>query len=421
MNGLRAKVEERVPLFTAWLGSYGETSYDHQSFFAGRFGGKAKELYYRSKLIGTVAVAPMIFGEAFLPSARPLFWKKQRFPIADAHYAMGFALLARMTDKHEYYDRAVHFLEVLESTRSPGYERHGWGYPFDWVTRTGTMRAGLPLITTLPYAYEAFEYVYRLDGSERWLAVMESIAEHALHDYPDRELGANVAAAAYSPEDEPAGVVNASAYRAFLLCAAALQFDRREYREAAERNLNFVLQAQKADGSWIYAEDGVRDFVDHFHTCFVMKALAKIERLTGHDGCTRALERGVPYYVENLFDADGFPRPFAKAPRLVIYRNELYDYAECINLGTLLLGRFPALDERVQATLRDLLERWSKSDGSFRSRRLMLGWDDVPMHRWAQAQIFRSLCFYLTETEVAKGIVAKAQPTGKPQRMAAEA
>jgi hypothetical protein len=22
----------------------------------------------------------------------------------------------------------------------------------------------------------------------------------------------------------------------------------------------------------------------------------------------------------------------------------------------------------------------------------MLGWDDVPMHRWAQAQLFRSLC-----------------------------
>ena len=31
-----------------------------------------------------------------MPSARRLFWKPQRFPIADAHYAMGFAFLSRV-------------------------------------------------------------------------------------------------------------------------------------------------------------------------------------------------------------------------------------------------------------------------------------------------------------------------------------
>ena len=40
----------------------------------------------------------------------------------------------------------------------------------------------------------------------------------------------------------------------------------------------------------------------------------------------------------------------------------------------------------------DLITRWRKRDGSFRSRELTFGWDNVPMHRWAQAQIFRSLC-----------------------------
>jgi len=41
------------------------------------------------------------------------------------------------------------------------------------------------------------------------------------------------------------------------------------------------LENQNQDGSWYYAVDGVRDLVDHFHTCFVMKALAKIHALTG--------------------------------------------------------------------------------------------------------------------------------------------
>ena len=87
------KIATAVSRFVAWLDRYGETSYDHQSFFASDLGRSAKALYYRKPLLGTMAVSPMIFSEAFIPSARKLFWKPQRFPIADAHYAMGFAHL----------------------------------------------------------------------------------------------------------------------------------------------------------------------------------------------------------------------------------------------------------------------------------------------------------------------------------------
>ena len=42
------------------------------------------------------------------------------------------------------------------------------------------------------------------------------------------------------------------------------------------------------------------------------------------------------------------------------------------------------------------LRDWQKPDGSFRARELLIGWDNVPMHRWAQSQMFRSLCFFLS-------------------------
>ena len=77
--------------FTRWLHNYGETSWDHQTFYAGRFGRVAKQIYYKHKLFGMAAVAPIIFCEALVPSARRFFFIKQRFPIADAHYAMAFA------------------------------------------------------------------------------------------------------------------------------------------------------------------------------------------------------------------------------------------------------------------------------------------------------------------------------------------
>jgi hypothetical protein len=342
-----------------------------------------------------LAVSPMVFCEAFVPSARKVFWKPQRLPIADAHYAMGFAFLFQSLGQDQYYKRAVHFLEVLKQTRCPGYDHYCWGYPFNWETRRGTIKENTPMITTVPYAYEAFRQVHEIDGDPQWLGIMQSIAQHAFQDYQDFESSPNASTCCYIPGiGDSSGVINASAYRAFLLTRAALDFSDERYGKAANRNLNFVLESQNPDGSWRYSTDEQRDFIDHFHTCFVLKALAKIEAMTKSQECTDAIERGVGYYVENLFDERRLPNPFSRRPRMTMYRRELYDYAECINLAGLLEGRFSALDETARSVI-DNLKEWQKSDGSFRSRQLFLGWDNTPMHRWAQSQLFRSLCFQL--------------------------
>jgi hypothetical protein len=278
----------------------------------------------------------------------------------------------------------------------------------------------------VPYVYEAFLQVYEVlerkkpedeflpeghDGPQfstlnsqpttpprekEWKQILQSIARHARFDIKDTRASHTASSCSYTPY-LPGIVINAAAYRAFLLTSASQVFAEPEYWRIAERNLNFVLENQNPDGSWYYAMDGVRDFVDHFHTCFVMKALAKIHALTGYEGCDRALTRGVEYYLRNLFDTDGLPKPFSRAPRLTVYKRELYDCAECINLCLLLRDRFPQLEATLEKVVAHILGVWVKRDGSFRSRKLHLGWDNVPMHRWGQAQMFRSLAFYLYE------------------------
>jgi len=386
--------------FRKWLDAYGETSWDQQSFFAGPLGGRAKSLYYRHRLVGTVAVAPMIFCEAFLPGARRLFHHPTRFPIADAHYAMGFAFLYEATGDFSHLENTVHFLTELEKSRCRQFKEYCWGYPFNWVWRGGVAKRQTPLITTTPYVYEAFLQACELHPRGEWKEILESIARHARFDIKDFRTSEAASSCSYSPFGE-GGVVNAAAYRAFLLTSASRVFSNDDYWRVAERNLNFVLENQNRDGSWYYAVDGVRDFVDHFHTCFVMKALAKIHALTGNEACLETLSRGVAYYVNNLFAEDGLPKPFSKAPRLTVYKRELYDCAECINLCLLLRDRFPQLEATLETVVGGILRDWVKSDGSFRSRRLHLGWDNVPMHRWGQAQMFRSLAFYLRETHEA--------------------
>src|SRR6267378_2299846 len=353
--------------FTDWLESYGETSWDYQSFFAGPIGGRAKALYYSHGLVGTAAVAPMIFCEAFLPSGRRLFHHPMRFPIADAHYAMGFAFLYQATGDSSQLENAVHFLTELKESRCPDFKEYCWGYPFNWVTRNGTIKEQTPLITTTPYCYEAFLQVFELTGQDEWKVIVESIARHAAADIKDFRTSERASSSSYTPFDK-GGVVNAAAYRAFLLTSASKFLANEDYWKIAERNLNFVLESQNPDGSWFYAMDGVRDFIDHYHTCFVMKAIAKIYGLTGYEPCKDALSKGIKYYLENLFDEEGLPNPFSKAPRLTVYKRELYDCAECINLGLVLRKWFPGFEKTVVRVIKEVTSNWVKPNGSFRSR-----------------------------------------------------
>jgi uncharacterized protein YyaL (SSP411 family) len=387
------EVLEQLQNFTRWLENYGETSWDHQSYYAGPIGSRAKALYYKNKWLGIAAVAPMVFSEAFFPPARRLFHHRMRLPIADAHYAMGFAYLYEATGDKHFLEKAAHFLKVLQQTRCPEFKEYCWGYPFDWVTRNGTIRANTPLITTTPYVFEAFLQVHQLQPREEWKEVLESIVRHATTDIKDYKYSEAAKTCSYTPYDK-GGVVNASAYRSSLLTSAGKFFGREDLLQIARRNVNFVLESQNADGSWPYSKDGVRDFVDHFHTCFVMKALAKNHAITGESHVLKALQRGVDYYVNNLFAEDGMPRPFSKAPRLTVYKCELYDCAECINLCLLLRTYFSQLDIVLQTVTAGIVKNWIKPDGSFRSRKLIFGWDNVPMHRWAQSQMFRCFAFH---------------------------
>ena len=224
-----------------------------------------------------------------------------RFPIADAHYAMGFAFLYEATGDFSQLENAVHFLTELKKSRCRQFKEYCWGYPFDWVWRGGTDQAADATDHNDALRVRSIPSGLPNHPRDEWKLILESIARHAATDIKDFRTSETASSCSYTPFDE-GGVINAAAYRAFLLTSASKVFSNEDYWKIAERNLNFVLENQNPDGSWFYAVDGVRDFVDHFHTCFVMKALAKIHALTGHRGSLEALRKALSYYLKNLFD-----------------------------------------------------------------------------------------------------------------------
>ena len=108
-------------------------------------------------------------------------------------------------------------------------------------------RADWPLITSTPYGYEAFEAGYVAVGDEAYLRIMEGAARFAADRIPVTEVAPGVEASAYTPFDRRQ-VVNASAYRGFLLTAAGTRFDREDWLAAADGTSRSFCTASAATG-----------------------------------------------------------------------------------------------------------------------------------------------------------------------------
>ena len=394
----RSGIRQGIDRFLHWLQATGYASYDPYDIQGTRYSLWARRVYYRQPLLGLPLIAPLLLTEILAPSLRRLFAHRDRFATADAQLLLGFLNLYRVTREPEFLDKARGLGEDLLSYSIPGYSGRCWGYPFDWQNQRGMWARNTPYITCTPYAYEAFAMLHEATGEARYREIAESTATFVYTDLRDTETGPGAAAASYSPLDN-SQVVNASAYRAWVLFDAAQRFGRDGWREKAERNLKYILESQRPDGSWFYATDGHGNYIDHFHTCFVLKKLWKINRLIQRAEVTEAIRRGDAFYRRELFFGDGQPKMFALKPRTGIVRHEMYDFAEAITLGALLSDDIPEAYAHAHRLAEVLCGRYQLKDGHFVTRVYAGGWRHTfPFIRWPQSQLFHALTNLLEAT-----------------------
>ena len=394
--------------FCGWLESVRGLSYDPYDIMGTRYGKIARRLYYEKSLLGMAMTAPLILLEIASPSLRGLFVKKDHFPTADAQLALAFLNI------HELHgadiggfvgdnklgtelaqcslDKAKVLAHGLLKQSIAGYSGYCWGYPFDWLSVKGLIPKSTPHITATPYCYEVFTKLFDLTGEQPFLDVARSIAGFVCNDLNDTPTGPDAAAGSYTPQDH-SKVINATAYRAYVLFDAARRFQIETYHTKARRNLHFILQSQREDGSWLYAIDSPREsFIDHFHTCFVLKNLFKLNRELGSAAVKSAISGGYRYYREALFDGEDTPKSFAISPRTQIVRLEMYNMAESVTLGVLLRNDIPAAFELAQKLAARLVRRYQLPAGHWVTRLYLGGIKHaVPFLRWPQSQLFYAL------------------------------
>lgn len=391
-NMERDKIAKSIQAFLAWLDDHGYAGSDPYDIWGTPYGLFARRLYYKHSTLGLPLIAPILASEILCPEVRTIFVEKQRYATADGQLLLAFLNLYQDSGASEFLGKARKLAQDLLQYSIPGYKGHCWGYPFDWQHNRGVWKKNTPFITATPYCFEAFLALFDVTGDESCLAVAESIARFVHGDLAETPLPSGAAAGSYSPLDN-SQVINATAYRAMVLFEAAHRFNQAAYQESAERNLQFILESQREDGAWLYALDHRSErFIDHFHTCFVLKNLVKLNARRQDKAVSEAIARGYRYYHEHLFGPDGLPRSFAIKPRTQIVRLEMYDFAEAITLGCLLRHEMPNAFALARSLAGVVCGQFQLPDGHFVTRVYVGGLKHTfPYLRWPQSQLFYAL------------------------------
>lgn len=218
-------------------------------------------------------------------------------PKAPALFGQAASRLLREREDGHLRALAYDALETLAVDTTCGED--GWGYPWDIQTRWSYYRGGTPNVVATAFSanalaeaaitFEEPSWRRRAERAAMWAARHLFLAEEgyfAYHGHSDRLVhNANLLGAALVHElaPEAPGAVEA-------------------VRIATAR----TLDAQRPDGTWPYGEAAGLEWVDGFHTGYVLDSLCRLEGVDPR--IPTAIERGARLYLSDFFDAEGRAR-----------------------------------------------------------------------------------------------------------------
>jgi hypothetical protein len=271
--------------------------------------------------------------------------------------------------------QAVRWLSWLEWNHSGDDSGLAWGYPFEVQTRFFRYARGTPNTIATTFVAHAFLDAAELLGDPRWRGPAESasayLTERMLHRESNREYFRYV-------QQEPQLVHNAN----LLACSVLARVGRGD--EAASA-LETSLAAQRTDGSWNYAEGRHGDWVDNFHTGYVLQSLAHC--IAVRPEVEHQLLKGLEYWQRELFQVDGTPRP-APGRDLPI---DAHDYATAIETWLAMPGDRNHAVDRSRRLARLLVDRMLDPKGFVRFQQRRYWTNKTPFVRWTTAPSFRAL------------------------------
>lgn len=314
-------------------------TFDPYDLWSTQTGVKVREQYYQGLLIGKAGAITLGVLDWLAPSmSRKLTRAQPRgYPIVIAHEVLR---LHQLGELDEELATSLFFQLAESSTTSSGIiPSWSWGLGFSWMSKNGLYSDNIPFVTHTPYAMEALlvltNYPHLKDTAMQvFCSTWEFLESLKIMHEDDEQL-----ALSYAPIDEPRIVINANSYAAYAYAMHAVHGEEsnREYAIDKVRKLTqWVIGQQHDDGSWDYYADNLAgNFIDCFHSCFVVKNLLKTQALlpdTVLSIDTIAIN-GWEYIKSHLYDTENqLCRRFIAKQIKDPYVWDLYDQAEYLGL-----------------------------------------------------------------------------------------
>ena len=297
--------------------------------------------------------------------------------------------LGGIAEEEVELERLQGALDLLERLRCTGFDEPCWGYHFDVQTRVFFYPAGAP--NTIATAFAGFAL---LDGFERTRD--ESLLDRAagvgrffLRHVPQTP-GTNGAFFGYLVGDRTP-IHNANLLVCALLARLHSHTQDAAFYRAADAGVAFTVHHQRPGGSWPYAERPGLDWVDGYHTGYVLDSLITCLEAGIDAAIPAAVDEGLDYYRRALFLADGTPK-YSSAS---LYPIDIQCVAQGIQTFALASARRPDTLAHARLVLDFALGRMQRSDGAFVYQRNRWWSVRTPHVRWAAAPMLLALTILL--------------------------
>lgn len=340
--------------------------YDPYDLWALPFGQKIRHGFYNGNTSGKIMAAGIAAFELLFPtlSRRIIGIKKSLHPITVSQYILLSDLNNWVTNEN-----ADSYLEQLR-TQSAIDEQDllAFGLGFVWVSKNGTYSNRIPFVTHTPYAMEALLSISKFENCNSAVHLFEN-TWNFIESLIVMEESGDKLALSYAPVEEPRIVINANSYAALsysLHYVNNSKCNKELAYKKAIKIVNWIISKQQKDGSWLYyADNETGNFIDCFHSCFVIKNLIKVKQELQliDKKVDQAIEKGSNYIIDNFYDQKtGLVTRFSVRDIKDPYKYILYDQAEFI--GMLIdIGNLKLAQEVINSS-----EHWFRRHGSYYSQ-----------------------------------------------------
>ena len=275
--------------------------------------------------------------------------------------------------------------------RSDGCSGAGWGYNFPWQNRFQLLPRFTPTIVNTAFAGHALLDFYEASGDEQSLDAALLAPAFMLNDLNRLDDGDDAFCFSYTPLDRNF-VHNANLLGASLLARIATRYGRTELLDPSLCALRYSSRRQHEDGSWFYAERREQNWIDSFHTGFILEAIRRVLALGLAPELREGYEKGVQFYAENFFLEDGTPKYYADR----LYLVDIHAPAQAISFFASEPGREELAERVLNWTLTNMRD---PSTGAFYFRKKGNRVVKTLYMRWSEAWAFRALAKFAVARE----------------------